>query len=134
MYRSAALTILPLTLTIAVAQNQPSAAAPQKSESTDYSPEHIYGPKDHVKPPRVTYSLNPDYPKAARKSGKEGTVVVWLIVGSDGLPHNVKVVRSLSADLDDAAVDAAKKWRFAPATKDGKPVSVQINIEIPFKP
>ena len=63
---------------------------------------------------------------------KHGTVVLWLIVGSDGLPYNICVQRSLNTVLDDAAVDALKKWKFAPATKDAKAVAVQINVEMVF--
>ena len=56
-----------------------------------------------------------------------------LIVGSDGLPRDIRVGRSLSPEFDESAIDAVKKWKFAPATKDGKPVAVEINIEINFK-
>ena len=126
------LLALPLMLSIAVAQNQPSAPPKPdtKSDSAASGAEHIYGPKDHVKPPRVLLSPDPKYPKGTRK---EGTVVLWLVVGSDGLTHDVKVQRSLSPDLDGAAIEAVKNWKFAPATKDGKPVAVQINVEVTFR-
>ena len=56
-----------------------------------------------------------------------------LIVGGNGVPREIGVVRSLSPDLDAAAVDAVAKWKFAPATKDGKPVTSQINVEVSFR-
>ena|SRR5271157_4609705 len=137
MKRSAILLALPLTFRAAIAQTQPPTTAPSQAESrpnsSESSAEHIYGRKDHVKPPRAIYDPDPDYPKEARKAGKEGVVVLWLIVGSDGLPRDIKIARSLSPALDAAAVNAVKKWRFAPATKDGKPVAVQINVEINFR-
>ena len=58
----------------------------------------------------------------------------WVTVGKDGLPHDVKVGQSLAPDLDKAAVDSVKKWKFVPAKKDGKPVPVRINVEVAFRP
>jgi periplasmic protein TonB len=84
-------------------------------------------------PPRLTYSPDPKYPKKAHKPHNQDTVVLWLIVGSDGLPHDMKVERSLSAEFDEAAMDAVKKWKFEPATKDGEPVAAKINIEVVFR-
>ena len=87
-----------------------------------------------VKPPRAKYAPDPEYPKSARDDHYFGTVVLWLIVGGDGLPHDIKIARSVRPDLDISAVDAVKRWRFAPATKDNKPVSVQINVEVTYWP
>ena len=102
---------LPLVLATAIAQSQSPATATSSAPdaSSEASAEHIYGPKDGVKPPKVTYSHDPEYPKKARGSGKEGTVVLSLVVGSNGLPREVKVLRSLSPDLDEAATDAVKQ-------------------------
>jgi protein TonB len=126
---------LPLVLATAIAQSQSPATATSSAPdaSSEASAEHIYGPKDGVKPPKVTYSHDPEYPKKARGSGKEGTVVLSLVVGSNGLPREVKVLRSLSPDLDEAATDAVASWKFAPATKNGKPVAVRITVEIPIR-
>lgn len=86
-----------------------------------------------VTPPHATHHPDPTYPNKARKYRQQGTVLLWLIVGSDGLPRDVKVERGLSPDLNDAALDAVKRWKFDPATKDHKPVAVQINVEVSFK-
>jgi TonB family protein len=55
------------------------------------------------------------------------------VVGPGGLPRNIKIARSLSPEFDAAAIDAVKKWKFDPATKDGNPVAVQINVELTFR-
>ena len=55
------------------------------------------------------------------------------IVGPDGHPRDVKVARSLGMGLDQKAIDAVKRWKFEPAMKDGKPVAVQINVEVNFR-
>jgi TonB family protein len=85
-----------------------------------------------VKPPRAIHSPPPEYPKEARKERREGTVVIKLVVGANGLPRDISVDRPLSPDLDKAAMDAVKKWKFAPGTKDGEPVGVWIKVEVSF--
>ncbi len=57
-----------------------------------------------------------------------------LVVGQDGLPCDITLVRGISTELDEAALDALKEWRFTPGMKDGKPVAVQITAEIEFIP
>lgn len=86
-----------------------------------------------VTAPRVLYSPNPKYPKASRKAHQQGAVVLWLIVSTKGLPRDVRIARGLTSELNEAAIDAVKQWKFDPATRDGKPVAVQINIEVSFR-
>jgi TonB family protein len=56
--------------------------------------------------------------------------VLWLIVGPDGTPRDIKVARALGMGLDQKAIEAVRNWKFEPALKDGKPVAVQINVEV----
>jgi len=58
---------------------------------------------------------------------------LWLIVGTDGRPLDVRVARSSGHELDEKAVETVKKWRFEPANKDGHPVAAEINVEVPFR-
>jgi TonB family protein len=85
-----------------------------------------------VTAPRQTYAPEPTYPKKERKARHMGIVILGLVVGSDGLPRDITVSRPLSPDFDKAAIDAVKKWKFSPATKDGKPVATQVNVEVSF--
>jgi TonB family protein len=84
-------------------------------------------------PPRAIKSPSPDYSKEARKQKIEGISVLWLIVGPDGLPHDIRVARIIGYGLDEKAIEAVKKWRFKPGTMDGHPVAVQINVEVTFR-
>ena len=86
-----------------------------------------------VSAPKAIYSPDPEYSEEARKSKYQGTVVLWLIVSPDGSPRSIRVQRSLGMGLDQKAVEAVKNWKFQPATKDGKPVAVQINVEVNFR-
>jgi TonB family protein len=59
--------------------------------------------------------------------------VLWVVVGPDGRPRDVRVSRSLGLGLDEKAMDAVRSWKFEPARKDGQPVAVQINVEVNFR-
>jgi periplasmic protein TonB len=85
-----------------------------------------------VSAPKAIYSPDPEYSEEARKVKHMGVVVLWLVVGPDGKPRDIRVVRTLGLGLDEKAIEAVKNWRFEPALKDGKPVAVQVNIEVNF--
>jgi len=86
-----------------------------------------------VSAPRVIFQPDPEYSEEARKAKYQGVCVLWLIVGPDGRPRDIKVARTLGLGLDEKAIEAVKTWRFEPAMKDGKPVAVQINVEVQFR-
>ncbi len=86
-----------------------------------------------VSAPRALDTPDPEYSEEARKAKYQGTVVLWLIVGPDGKPRDIKVARALGMGLDQKAIEAVRNWKFEPAMKDGKPVAVQINVEVNFR-
>jgi TonB family protein len=86
-----------------------------------------------VSAPRALDTPDPEYSEEARKAKYQGTCVLWLIVGPDGKPRDVKVARALGMGLDEKAIEAVRNWKFEPAMKDGKPVAVQINVEVNFR-
>ena len=85
-----------------------------------------------VSAPRALYDPDPEYTDEARKAKLQGVVLLWAIIGPDGVAHDVRVSRSLGMGLDQKAIEAVKKWKFNPARKDGQAVAVQINIEVNF--
>src|ERR1051326_2316753 len=86
-----------------------------------------------VSAPRATFSPDPEYSEEARKAKYQGTVVLWVVVGPDGRPHDIRVQRTLGMGLDEKAIEAVRQWKFEPAKKDGNPVAVQINVEVNFR-
>lgn len=81
---------------------------------------------------RVIYRVEPQYTEDARDKKIEGTVVLTLTIDHEGLPQNIQVKQSLYPSLDQSAIEAARKMRFAPAMKDGQPVSMFIAVEFDF--
>ena len=86
-----------------------------------------------VSAPRALDTPDPEYSEEARKAKYQGTVVLWLIVDENGKPRDIKVARSLGMGLDQKAIEAVRNWKFEPAMKDGRPVAVQINVEVNFR-
>ena len=96
--------------------------------------EIIHALKDPgVKAPRALHAPEPKYSNSAKKQGIQGVVTLSAIIGTDGKAHDVKVVKSLEPTLDANAIKAVKTWKFAPATKDGRPVAVSMRLEINYK-
>jgi len=77
----------------------------------------------------------PEYPPTALRRGDKGTVVVRVEVDASGTPAGVALVqRSGSRDLDRAAMEAVRDWRFQPAQRDGHAVPGALEIPFDFKP
>ena len=94
----------------------------------------VYRPGNGVTLPRVLREVKPQYTSDAMRAKVQGTVLLECIVQKDGSVGDVQVIRSLDSTfgLDQQAVIAAKAWRFAPGTRLGEPVPVQITIELTF--
>ena len=86
-----------------------------------------------VSAPKAVFAPDPEYSEEARKAKYSGTCVLWLVVGPDGRARDIRVARTLGLGLDEKAIEAVKTWKFEPAMKDGRPVAVQINVEVTFR-
>jgi TonB family protein len=93
----------------------------------------VYKVGGGVSAPRPIYSPDPEYSEEARKAKYQGTVTLYVIVGADGLPHDIRIMRSLGMGLDEKAIEAVRTWRFEPARKNAQPVSVRISVEVTFR-
>jgi protein TonB len=85
--------------------------------------------------PARYYSSNryPDYPSSAKQKCEFGTVTVMLTIGTNGRVKNVEITHSSGyPDLDQAAVRAAQRWRFAPARRSGQKVETRQPYAIKF--
>jgi len=84
--------------------------------------------------PVLLEQVTPPYTEEARKARVEGVVVLQCIVRKDGNVDSCKVIRSIGYGLDELAIKSIEtKWRFKPATREGKPVDFDAHIEVSFQ-
>ncbi len=81
---------------------------------------------------RVLSKPEPSFTEDARKNLVTGTVVLRCVFGADGRVRNIVVIRALPEGLTERAIEAAKQIKFIPAMKDGKPVSMWMQLEYNF--
>ncbi len=86
-----------------------------------------------VSAPQLVFAPDPEFSDEARRAKYQGVCVVSLIVDAQGNPQRVQVVRHLGMGLDEKAVEAVRQYKFKPATLQGKPVPVEVNIEVNFR-
>jgi len=86
-----------------------------------------------VSAPVLIYSVEPQFSEEARRIKFGGGVLVNLWVDTNGLPTHVRVIRGVGHGLDEKAVEAVSQYRFRPAMLDGKPVLVELNVEVNFQ-
>lgn len=93
---------------------------------------------DGVSPPKVSHSVSAALTDEAQRARLQGTVVLAVVVGEDGVARDTRVVRSMGLGLDEKAIEAVKspRWWFAPATKNGVPVTataiVEVSVGLPY--
>ena len=87
-----------------------------------------------VRPPVVLQHVNAVYPPSALAERKHADVVLTVTVDVDGHVSKVDVFKSGGADLDEAAIVAARGWTFVPAMRDGKPAASRIRMPFHFAP
>ena len=82
----------------------------------------------------MLHEEKPQYTSDAMRAKIQGSVLLECIVRPNGEVTDVQVIRSLDPTfgLDQEAMKAARKWRFAPGTRLGEPVPVLISIELTF--
>jgi periplasmic protein TonB len=86
-----------------------------------------------LKPPRQTYSIDPEYPTLARQAHISGTIVVDAVIDERG---NVVQARAVSGHplLVAAALRAVLQWKYEPTSLNGQPVSVELQVQVHFNP
>jgi TonB family protein len=86
-----------------------------------------------VTAPEVIFKQEPQYTQEARDAKIEGSVLLSVVIDSDGSVSDIRVLQSLDEGLDENAMAAVATWQFRPAEKDGQPVAVAANIQVNFR-
>lgn len=82
--------------------------------------------------PKILVMPRPIYTPKALRDQVEGTVRLSVLLSADGAVREIQVVRSLGSGLDEAAIEAAHKIKFMPATRNGSPVSARVKVDVTF--
>jgi len=97
-----------------------------------YSGPNPYRIGNGVLPPQKVFTPSPQYTEEARQGQIQGVVILEAIIDDEGNVSAVRVLKGLPMGLAESAVDAAKQWKFKPATLDGVPVPVYFNLTVSF--
>jgi TonB family protein len=89
---------------------------------------------NNVTGPLKSYTLKPYYPQTAKEKGWQGTVILEAALDKKGRVGEISKIQSSGFSLlDEEAIKAVKKWRYQPATQDGKPIEWRVRIKYVFK-
>jgi protein TonB len=84
-----------------------------------------------VKQPKLVNRLPPAYPPVAVSARVQGVVVLEAVVGPDGHVQDVRVLRSIPL-LDQAAMDAVRRWEYEPLLVQGQAVPFVLTVTVAF--
>lgn len=94
-----------------------------------------FNPEIYEEAPEPINPIAPEYPDFAKNTGIQGLVYLEVDVFKDGSIGEIKVLKSLLSGphgLDQAAVNAVKRWKFQPGKNGGKPIDTRVIIPIEF--
>lgn len=95
-------------------------------------PNRVFGPREVTSKAHVLSKPEPQYTEEARKNQVTGTVILRAVFSSTGQVTNISARAGLPYGLTERAIAAARQIKFTPATKDGRPVSMYIQLEYNF--
>jgi len=86
-----------------------------------------------ITPPKEKFHPDPKFPDLPPYAEPHGLVVMLIGVNEQGRVVPIHVLRSSGKEFEESAVQTVRKWKFKPAIKEGKPVPVQITVEMTFR-
>lgn len=95
-------------------------------------PDRVYPAPQVTERARVLAKPEPQYTEEARRNVVTGSVVLRVVFSRGGEVTNIRAVQSLPFGLTERAIAAARLIRFRPATRDGRPVNVYMQLEYNF--
>ena len=104
---------------------------PLQEETVEEEPQERPA-RGQVVPPELIEDTRAEYTEEAVEARIEGDVILELVITASGEVRDAEVVQGLGYGLDEAAMEAARQFRFRPATVDGQAVPVALNFSIRF--
>jgi TonB family protein len=130
---ASARTSTPVTPPKAPATPEPDVLKIEPGPALKTLPPDVFLVGPGVTPPKRISGSPPRYPERARQRKQEGRVTIQMIVTEEGVPTELEVIESAGQLLDEAVLNAVKKWTFEPGKKDGVPVKVRHVIRQSFR-
>jgi len=121
----------PTTANLGVAPAQRTDAAPADSPLSDPTLPKRIRQGGAVQQSMLIYQVPPVYPEEAKAIRLSGIVILEVIVGNDGLVNDLRVI-SGHPNLQSAAIDAVRQWRYKPTLLNGVPVEVMTTVTVNF--
>jgi len=126
------------------ADKQPSAPAKPHQPRPNPDADGKYHIGDGVTAPKLIHVEEPELSKKLRKEKFDATCLLSLTVDANGNPTDVHIFKSIAdsvdqklrataLELDENSIKAVKKYRFTPATYEGKPVPVELHVAVNFQ-
>ena len=92
-----------------------------------------FEPEPGIIEPKIKYLAEKKYPDIAKKAEKEGKVILKATIDENGIPRDIVALTNLGYGLEEAAIAMLRKSTFRPATKGGKPISLEVEIPVDFR-
>lgn len=132
MSRSRVASLLALSAAIVAAATLSAANSVPMVGALQAPEVQVHKPGNGVTLPVVVKEVKADYPREVLPEKVQGSVWMRCVVLANGKVGDIEVTRSLHPRLDREAGRALTQWEFKPGTKDGKPVPVEVTIEMTF--
>jgi TonB family protein len=107
-----------------------ASTSPNPAQATNNTPKRIGGA---IKPPTLLHAAEPEFNSSARGLAYSGKVLINFWLHPDGQVSHLSLVRAVGLGLDERALAALQKYKFSPATMNGTPLLVELNVEVNFQ-
>lgn len=118
--------------TLVLVRLDPEFTACLADRQTGSAPAIVAGSEWGVAPPHKVHDRTPDYPEVAVRSRIQGVVGIEARIERTGCVSEARVVRSVHQMLDEPALEAVSRWRYAPTTLNGEPVPLVMTVDVTY--
>jgi protein TonB len=127
-------TMISVVLAAALATSDTPILFGKNRESQGCPEGQVHASAGCAELPKILSKVEPRYPKSARKGHVEGVVIYQVVVMPSGRLEQFTLLESnvRGRGLEEAAVEALKRWRYSPAMFEGKPVPCYWTVQVAF--
>ncbi len=121
-----------VSLTLACAFGMLATAQEPDRDNSSQRAEKVYRSTEVSRKVHLIAKPEAEYTQEARENKIEGTVILRVVLRSNGEIGDIAVLKGLQDGLNEKAIEAARSIKFEPALKDGRPVSQALRVEYVF--